>query len=190
MSTSHLKLRSIPLTFILAGVGAMLACGQPSAPGAKNGPRFAVSFPADLAAGPLDGRVLLMISSDPGSEPRFQISDGAASQLVFGIDVDGWKPGEKAAIDASVLGYPLDSLGDLPAGTYQVQALIHRYETFKRADGHTVKLPMDRGEGQKWNRAPGDLYSTPKSVTLDPKAAGEIDIVLDKVIAFHGPGMR
>ena len=53
---------------------------------------------------------------------------------------------------------------------YYVQALLHRYETFHRADGHTVKLPMDRGEGQKWNLAPGNLFSKPIRVSIDPKA--------------------
>ena len=50
-----------------------------------------------------------------------------------------------------------------------MQALLHKYETFKRGDGHTVKMPMDRGEGQQWARAPGNLYSTPQTVTFDPK---------------------
>jgi len=39
---------------------------------------------------------------------------------------------------------------DIPAGEYYVQALVNRYETFKRSDGHTIKMPMDQGEGQKW----------------------------------------
>ena len=38
------------------------------------------------------------------------------------------------------------SLSQVKPGEYWVQALLHRYDTFKRADGHTVKLPMDRGE--------------------------------------------
>ena len=60
----------------------------------------------------------------------------------------------------------------MPPGTYSVQALLHRYETFHRADGHTVKLPMDRGEGQQWNRAPGNLYSTPREITHRSRARG------------------
>ena len=50
-----------------------------------------------------------------------------------------------------------------------MQALLHRYETFHRADGHVVKLPMDRGEGQQWNRAPGNLLSTPREVASTPR---------------------
>ena len=63
-----------------------------------------------------------------------------------------------------------------------MQVLLHRYETFTRADGHTVKLPMDRGEGQQWNRAPGNLYSTPKRITIDPAKGDTIRLSLDALI--------
>ena len=47
--------------------------------------------------------------------------------------------------------------------------MVNRYETFTRGDGVTVKLPPDKGEGQQWARKPGNLYSTPQRVTLDPR---------------------
>jgi len=112
----------------------------------------------------------------------FQVSDGPGAQPVFGLDVDGWPGDTPQVIDAGVLGFPLPSLANLPAGAYTVQALLHRYETFRRADGHTVKLPMDRGEGQQWNRAPGNFYSTPARVVVDPARGGVIEVVLDRVI--------
>lgn len=145
-------------------------------------PRFSVRLPASAPATGLDGRLLLMISTRADGEPRFQISDAPTTQVIFGIDVEGWRPGEDAVFDASVLGYPVDSLIDLPPGTYTVQALLHVYETFRRADGHVVKLPMDRGEGQQWNRAPGNPYSTPARVEFDPRRAETIPVVLDQVI--------
>jgi hypothetical protein len=146
--------------------------------------RFAVSYPEALAKGPLDGRLLLLLSTDASAEPRFQISDTdvAKSQQVFGVDVLGWKPGEAKVFDASVLGYPAEALGDVKAGRYRVQALLHRYETFHRADGHVVKLPMDRGEGQQWNRAPGNLLSTPREVAVDPARDETVSVELDKAI--------
>jgi hypothetical protein len=49
-----------------------------------------------------------------------------------------------------------------------VQALLDIYETFHRSDGHIVKLPMDRGEGRQWNRAPGNLYSKPMKLRVEP----------------------
>ncbi len=154
------------------------------APSSGSKARFAITLPATFAGEPLDGRLLLLVSTDDRKEPRFQISDTDVpkSQQVFGIDVEALRPGQEAVIDASVLGYPLESLGDVPAGTYNVQALLHRYETFRRADGHVVKLPMDRGEGQQWNRAPGNLLSTPRKVTIDPAKGGLVRITLDQKV--------
>lgn len=147
------------------------------------GTRVEIAYPARLGPGPFDGRVLLLLSTDDTAEPRFQISDTSLdSQQVFGVDVLDWKPGQKAGFDGTVLGYPLESLAQVPKGTYNVQALLHKYETFKRADGHVVKLPMDRGEGQQWSLAPGNLYSTPRKITIDPAKGGTVEIALDKVI--------
>ncbi len=167
-------LRTISFLLLITRASASALHAEP--------PRFTVRYDAGKDPGPLDGRLLLMLSTDEGDEPRFQLADGPNTQLVFGIEVDGWKPGVDAVFDAGVLGYPLDSLRDVPAGTYRVQALLHKYETFQRADGHTVKLPMDRGEGQVWNRAPGNLYSTPQTITLPP-GGGTFAIVLDQLIA-------
>ncbi|MCH7720154.1 MAG: hypothetical protein IH988_04080 [Planctomycetes bacterium] len=149
---------------------------------AEGGLRIGVSFSSERSAAALDGRMLLMLATDESKEPRFQISDNAKTQQIFGIDVDGLMPGDDAVIDGSVLGYPLASLQDVPPGTYWVQALLHRYETFHRSDGHTVKLPMDRGEGQHWNRAPGNLYSTPRKIRIDPGKDELIRISLDQEI--------
>ncbi len=144
--------------------------------------RFAVSFGPAVAKDALDGRLLVMISSLAEGEPRLQISDSADTQLVFGIDVEGLKPGQDAFVDDSALGYPLESIADIPAGTYTVQALLHKYETFHRGDGKTVKLPMDRGEGQQWNRAPGNLFSSPAKIAIDPRKGEVVRLALDKVI--------
>jgi len=144
--------------------------------------RFAVSFPAERSREPLDGRLLLLISNDPSNEPRFQILTGPKTQVVFGMDVEGLAPGKDAIIDSSSLGYPIDSLREIPQGRYRVQALLHRYETFHRKDGHVVKLPMDRGEGQQWNRAPGNLYSDPAEMAIDPAKGGTLRLTLDKEI--------
>ena len=144
--------------------------------------RFEVSFPATSSAKPLDGRILLLISNNDAREPRLQISEDPTTQQVFGIDVDGLKPGETATVDAGAFGYPVRSISQLKPGEYWVQALLHVYETFKRKDGHTVKLPMDRGEGQQWSRAPGNLYSTPLKLTIDPGKDASIKITLDKII--------
>ncbi|MDX1941814.1 MAG: hypothetical protein SFU99_14735 [Saprospiraceae bacterium] len=147
----------------------------------KSSPIFSITFPQEKGE-QFDGRLLLMLSNNEEREPRYQIQDGANTQLAFGIDVENWKAGEAREIDASIFGYPMQSLADVPAGEYYVQALLHKYETFNRADGKTVKLPMDRGEGQQWNRAPGNLYSKPIKISFDPKKRNKISIVLDQEI--------
>ncbi len=149
---------------------------------ASPGLEFAVFFNKDQSPAPLDGRVLLLIATHDEQEPRFQINGRLSSAQVFGVNVDGLKPGEAATFDAGVFGYPVDSLADLPAGEYFVQALLHKYETFNVAHGHTLKLPMDRGEGQHWNRAPGNLYSESRKMRLDPAGNKRIEIRLDQVI--------
>lgn len=180
-------------TLVAGVVAAFVALGgSVSRPQAQQGAlRFNIALPQGAA--PIDGRLLVMIAKDPRAglptvasaevaEPRFQINDGVTGQLVFGMDLDAAAPGSTVTLDGLALGFPLESINDIPAGTYSVQALVHKYETFKRADGHTVKLPMDRGEGQQWARAPGNPYSTPQTVTIDPKTSGTIAIRLDQVI--------
>lgn len=142
--------------------------------------RFAVTFPAERSATPIDGRLLLFISADTSGEPRFQVSDAPRTAQVFGVDVDGWRPGDARYVDASALGYPVQSLAQLPRGTYRVQALVNRYQTFTRSDGHTVKLPPDRWEGQQWARKPGNLYSRPAAMTIDPARGDVVRLTLDQ----------
>jgi putative esterase len=150
--------------------------------GTTHAATFAVSVSPDHAREPLNGRLLLLLSVDASKEPRQQIEVGTNSQQVFGIDAANWKGSERLVFDARVLGYPRVSLADIPAGTYRVQALLHRYETFHRQDGHVVQLPMDRGEGQNWSLAPGNLYSTVQEIKFDPADATPVALVLDKVI--------
>lgn len=143
-------------------------------------PAIRVALPANLAEKPLDGRLLLLFSTDDSSEPRFQISDNPNTGQVFGMDVTNWQPGTTITFDPEAFGYPIESLADFPTGSYQVQILFHQYETFERKDGFTVKLPMDRGEGQQWNRAPGNLLSTPEQ--LDVQTGQALNLRFDSAI--------
>ncbi len=141
---------------------------------------FSVSFPAARSAQPLDGRVLLCLSTDSSDEPRNQINDTPKSQMVFGVTVDGLKPGEPVVVDDKAWGYPIRSLKDVPPGEYTVQAVLNKYETFHRADGKVVKLHMDQGEGQHWNISPRNLYSKPQKVMVKPGG--------DVIAISHGSG--
>jgi len=187
--TTTIKNRAMAAFFVVffSALSPLVSSAPATAPadaGKTAGLQIRVSFGPDLSKTPLDGRLLVLLSTDDKEEPRFQITENTKTQQIFGIDVDGLQPEQDAVIDAAVLGYPIESLRQVPPGKYRIQALLHIYETFHRADGHVVKLPMDRGEGQQWNKAPGNLYSTPKEVTIESgsNAGAAIHVRLDKVI--------
>jgi len=145
--------------------------------------RFEISFPKEQSATPLDGHVLLLISDNNDKEPRFQLSyNTVESQEALGVDVDQLSPGATAVVDDSTLGYPAVSLKDIREGDYWVQAVINIYETFHLSNGHTLKLPPDKGEGQHWQTKPGNLYSKPQKIHLDPKSSQTIRISLTEKI--------
>jgi hypothetical protein len=154
-------------------------CAQP-----KPALRFEVSW-----AKPLDGHVVLILSMNNSQEPRFAVSEWLNTQQIFGADVDAARA---AVIDGATPGYPRENLSQIPAGDYYVQAVLNIYETLHRASGassgsRAVKLPMDQGEGQHWNRKPGNLYSEPIKVRVDPASTAPVRIELTKTIAAIEP---
>jgi enterochelin esterase-like enzyme len=171
--------RRLSLCVLLAlAAGPLLA--QSSAK--ESGLRFEISFPSAMSPTPLDGRVYIILSKDGTHEPRFQISPEISTQEIFGVDVDGLAPGAAAIIDRSALGYPVENLEQIPPGDYFVQGFINIYETFHLASGYTVKLPPDHGEGQRWNFKPGNLYSAPQQVHIDPQAGSVVRVSLTQKI--------
>jgi hypothetical protein len=140
----------------------------------KSPARFEISW-----SKPLDGRVILIVSTNANQEPRMSASEGLNTQQIFGVDADGART---AVIDGTTLGYPRDTLAQVSAGDYTVQAVLNIYETFHRSDGRTIKLPMDQGEGQHWNRKPGNLYSEPAKIHFDPALGAIVHLELTKTI--------
>ncbi|MGH6870921.1 MAG: alpha/beta hydrolase-fold protein [Rhizomicrobium sp.] len=170
-------------------LGAAAALSFLCAAGAQASESFAISFPAVRSTAPLDGRVILMLSKNAKTEPRDQVSgdEPLGNPDIFGVTVDGLKPGEAAIVDASAFGWPARSLAGVKAGDYIVQAVLNRYETYRRADGSVVKLPPDKGEGQDWSNKPGNLYSRPFKIHVDPAHPARVKIVLDQVMPAIKP---
>ena len=144
--------------------------------------QFVVQLSDTIDAESLDGRMLFMLSTNDEEEPRFQINDGLNTQLIFGKNVEGLQPGDKITFTEDDMGFPIENLSEIPTGRYQVQALLHVYETFNLATGHTVKLPMDNGEGQQWNKSPGNIYNEPEVYMIDSNNGIDFEVVIDKVI--------
>jgi hypothetical protein len=145
---------------------------------------FAVSFPVSQSSVPLDGRVILLLSRDLTREPRTHVeaNEPLAAPYLFGLNVEALAPGAIAVLNDNAFGWPAAHLSAIPSGDYFVQAVLNRYETFHLADGRTLKLPPDKGEGQQWAKKPGNLFSTPLKVHLDASQPGRIALILDQQI--------
>jgi len=172
MRNSKLKL----LVLLLVCVLGVAAQGQPAAT------QFQITFPASVHAGPVTGRVFVILARQERREPRLQVGWWMQQTPFFGADVSQMQPGQAAVIDARTLGFPPKSLKDVPAGDYYVQALMNIYTEFHRADGHTIWAHMDQWEGQQFNISPGNLFSEVRKVHLDPAAGYEVKLELTKVI--------
>ena len=182
MKTGRLSLAVILVLGAVAAPG-----GEPSDRGnqEKTKPRpmvrFDITVPPGVHDRPITGRVYVMITRSEAREPRLQLNQADGIPF-FGRDVEGWLPGAPATIDDRDLGFPVNSLHDIPPGEYFVQAFVNIYSEFKRADGHVLWMHDDQWEGQQWHQAPGNLYSRPRKITLDGSAGYRIALVADQTI--------
>jgi hypothetical protein len=141
--------------------------------------RIEVSVPSTT---PLHGHLVLVIAKKDTPEPRMTLSENYLSGQGFGVDVDGAAPGKPIVVDAKTFGYPRRSLADLEPGDYFVQGVFNVYENFHLASGKSVWLPPDKGEGQKWNRKPGNPYNAPVKLHIDSRSTVTLKLSLDKII--------
>ncbi len=149
---------------------------------AQEAPRFQISFPASAHASPITGRVYLILATARTPEPRLQVGGFDSRTQFFGADVAQLAPAQPVTISTGTLGYPLADLSQLPAGDYYAQAVLNVYTEFHRSDGHTIWAHLDQGEGQQFNRSPGNLYSAVSKIHLDPKTSAEFTLALRDVI--------
>ena len=180
---SNYKIKTFAFSIISLGIIFELAITLPHLENNKT--KFEMTYSDKFQEKGFDGRLFLLISTNDNSEPRFQINDNHNSQQIFGIDVNNWNSNEKITINENAIGYPLQTLNEIKEGEYYVQAFLHKYETFNLSTGHTVKLPMDQGEGQKWNISPKNLYSTTKKIKITK--SGIIKLNLDNEIPAIKP---
>tara|TARA_R110002050_G_scaffold279016_3_gene425364 strand:- start:383 stop:2122 length:1740 start_codon:yes stop_codon:yes gene_type:complete len=173
-------MKSLRLFSVLLSI-FILSCNSESRK-IENKVAINISFPDSISEESIDGRLILIFADNDESEPRFQVSEGLDAQPVFGINVEDLKANTAATFNEGVFGFPYKSISQLTPGEYYVQAVLHVYETFNLSTGHTVKLPMDNGEGQHWNTSPDNLYSTPFKVTVTDNGIENFDILLNNII--------
>ena len=168
-------------------LAAFAALALPLACSAQTPLRIEVTVPS---TSPLNGHLILAIAKADSTapvrgsarEPRFMLSETYTSAQGFGVDATNVPANTPLIIDAKTIGYPLPDLAALPAGDYLVQGVFNKYEEFHLSDGRDLWLPPDQGEGQHWNRKPGNPYNEPVKIHIDPASKTPIKLTLDKVI--------
>jgi hypothetical protein len=174
---------------MLVLVALATSCGSP--PSTDGTLTFAVQLTPSAAqemAGmglevPVTGRAYVVLTRDDDREPREQVGIGGVP--FWGQEVRDLAGGEEVGIipgSGQVIGYPLRDLAGVPPGEYVVQAFLNVYTTFRRADGHTLQMHLNSGAGQSPWRAPGNAYSEPQTVRIDPGRRGTVHLEINQVI--------
>ncbi len=138
--------------------------------------KFEISFPASAHTGPITGRVFVMLAKKDTPQPLQQAGSWGGQTPFFAMDIDQLQPGRAVVVDSRAIGYPVNSLKDVPAGDYYAQALVNVYTQFPRSDGHTIWAHMDQWEGQHFSRSPGNLFSDVRRVHVDPSANVKLEL--------------
>jgi hypothetical protein len=172
--------RWIAATVVAVALAPLVALGQrPDAGGPL--PRFEISFTKGAHPEAITGRAYVAISKVNDRRPPIAQTSPTGVPL-FSVAIENLQPDTPAVIGLDAFGHPVQSLRDIPAGDYWVEPFVNVYTRFPRADGHTVWLHMDQGEGQDWKSAPGNLYGDPTEIHFDPAASTPIRLIADKVI--------
>src|SRR5690242_14106694 len=102
----------------LAALTLLVLLPLMSVPAAARAQRARIVLDQSAASAPITGRLFLFLARTNDREPRFQAGSYGGSVPFFGVDVSALAPGQAATIDASALGFPLESLRDVPPGDY------------------------------------------------------------------------
>ncbi len=147
-------MRSRAPGWVLAAVAlAAAAAGLASAGQAGPVLRFVVTLDPSLPAQP-PGRLLVALApiDRGGVEPRLLIgATGRRAVPTLGVDAPSLGPGDRVTLGSAAAAFPLETLRDLPAGEYRVQAVLATNRDIRRID------------------APGNLYGDVRQVVFDPE---------------------
>ncbi len=135
-----------------------------TAPSADHPLLFEITFDTKLQSAPYTGRVYVVMSQAPRGEPRQHLSNWFNPPQTVALDVKNWKPTEPIHIGEQALSNP-GALRDMASGEYSVQAIARR----------SLDHPQP-GQG------PGDLFSDPQSLALDPRKTGTVRLHLVNVV--------
>ena len=161
---------------------ACIACGVLFTASAADAQRVDVTLEPSVASNAMTGRLFVFFAKNENREPRLQAGSYGGSVPFFGADVEQWRPGSAASIDAKALGFPYQSLSAVPAGDYYVQAMLEPYTRFARAGGHVIWVHNDQWEGQHFSTSPGNLVSAVQRVHWNPADKSSLKITLTRAL--------
>jgi hypothetical protein len=127
--------------------------------------RFEITVARELISSPQNGRLFVVMSRNGFSEPRLMTGEpGLEAPPVLARDVNDFAPGATGVIDERAIAFPIADLAHLPAGDYFVQALFD-----SNIDLSSIN-------------APGNLYSAPQKIHLDPARGSSIKLELTQKV--------
>ncbi len=139
------------------------ALEPPAKPPAPARARFEVKGSPEMKASPASGRLWVILGPEDSVEPRLQMTEtGLDSPPRLGRDVKQWDGRQAVFLDSGSALFPQASLGDVPAGFYQVQAVL--------ATNRDLWLPD----------APGNWMSRPQRIRFDPARRETHRLVIDR----------
>lgn len=153
-------MRSLRVTTALIALSACvsLSHAQSTAP-----LRFEVVLPTQLKAPFTRGRMFVVLGKRADPEPWHHIGDtGVDAAPLFACDVDALAVGAPIVLDAHSQRFPLPQFDDLKPGDYFVQAAFRCNPDLRVLD------------------APGNLFSEPRKVHVDPSSHDVIQIELTR----------
>lgn len=135
------------------------ALGAPITPFPSS--RFEIRIKPDRTPSRLDGRLFVILSRTNSPEPREQLGTaGLEAPQAFARDVSSFPSGREIIVDEKSCGFPVPDLAHLPAGDYFVQALLDT--------AYELRMP----------NSPGNFFSVPRKLHLDPLEGKAIPLEL------------
>src|SRR5437867_4863883 len=154
--------RLVALSILLAGTSFMLAFVIGERGYAQTS---TLQFEVSTNFAPASGRLFVIVGKTQRPEPRNTIGQpGMNGALVLARDVQNFRPGVVVALDRTSAIFPLESLEELSAGDYYLQALFRPNSDLKSLN------------------APGNLYSGVQRTHLEPRRGGTAKLELTGMI--------
>ncbi|HYV05354.1 MAG TPA: alpha/beta hydrolase-fold protein [Blastocatellia bacterium] len=150
---------------IASALMALTVFQAPACVGQEARLRFEVTAAAGLVPTPISGRLFVVMSRGGQPEPRLTIGQtGMDASPMLARDVSALRSGTVEVVDHHAISFPIESLSRLPAGDYFVRAVF------------------DSNSDLKSVTAPGNLYSEPLKVHLEPAQAQPVKLQLTRKV--------